>query len=94
MLLTNTTQTADVDIWNYWHFAFTGALVAIVTNNIAFGIAAAIINEVIVLIIGDLTAPLVESPSASPASPSLTASPVLMLRSPSPSTGLSTRSLA
>ena len=60
MLLTNTTQTADVDIWNYWHFAFTGALVAIVTNNIAFGIAAAIINEVVVLIIGDLTAPLVE----------------------------------
>ena len=52
MLLTNTTQTADV--------AFTGALVAIVTNNIAFGIAAAIINEVVVLIIGDLTAPLVE----------------------------------
>ncbi len=60
MLLTNTTQTADVDIWNYWHFAFTGALVAIVTDNVAFGIAAAIINEVIVLIIGDVTAPLVE----------------------------------
>lgn len=60
MLVTNTTQTADVDIWNYWHFAFTGALVAIVTNNVMFGIAAAIINEVIVLIIGDVTAPLVE----------------------------------
>lgn len=60
MLLTNTTQTADVDIWNYWHFAFTGALVAIVTDNVAFGIAAAIINEVIVLVIGDVTAPLVE----------------------------------
>ena len=26
MLLTNTTQTVNVDIWNYWHFAFTGAL--------------------------------------------------------------------
>ena len=60
MLLTNTTQTADVDIWNYWHFAFTGALVAIVPDNVAFGIAAAIINEVIVLIVGDVTAPLVE----------------------------------
>lgn len=60
MLLTNTTQTADVDIWNYWHFAFTGALVAIVTNNVALGIAAAVINEVIVLVIGDVTAPLVE----------------------------------
>jgi PTS system galactitol-specific IIC component len=60
MLLTNTTQTADVDIWNYWHFAFTGALVAIITNNVAFGIAAAIVNEVIVLVIGDVTAPQVE----------------------------------
>lgn len=60
MLLTNTTQTADVDIWNYWHFAFTGALVAIVTGNVGFGIAAAVINEVIVLIIGDVTAPMVE----------------------------------
>ncbi len=90
--LTDTTQTADVDIWNYWHFAFNCALVAIVTNSIAFGIAAAIINEVIVLIIGDLC--WSRSPSASPVSPSLTASPVLMLRSLSPSTGLSTRSLA
>lgn len=60
MLLTNTTQTADVDIWNYWHFAFTGALVAVVTNNVAFGICAAIINEVVVLVIGDVTAPMVE----------------------------------
>jgi PTS system galactitol-specific IIC component len=60
MLVTNTTQTADVDIWNYWHFAFTGALVAVVTNNVAFGIAAAVINEVIVLVIGDVTAPQVE----------------------------------
>ena len=34
MLLTNTTQTVDVDIWDYWHFAFTGALVAIVTNSL------------------------------------------------------------
>lgn len=60
MLLTNTTQTADVDIWNYWHFAFTGSLVAIVTDNLMMGFAAAIINEVVVLILGDITAPQVE----------------------------------
>jgi PTS system galactitol-specific IIC component len=24
LLLTGTTQTVNVDIWNYWHFAFTG----------------------------------------------------------------------
>ena len=61
MLLTNTTQTADVDIWNYWHFAFTGAMVAILFDNVLFGIVAAIIDEVIVLVIGDVTAPLVEA---------------------------------
>ena len=49
MLLTNTTQTIDVDIWNYWHFAFTGSLVAIVTDNLTYGIIAAIINIIIVL---------------------------------------------
>lgn len=60
MLLTNTTQTVDVDIWDYWHFAFTGALVAIVTNNVSIGIAAAVINMVIIMVLGDYTAPLVE----------------------------------
>lgn len=60
MLLTNTTQTVDIDIWNYWHFAFTGSLVAIVTDSIPLGIIAAVINMVIVLVLGDITAPLVE----------------------------------
>lgn len=60
MLLTNTTQTIDVDIWDYWHFAFTGALVAILTDNMIYGIAAAVINMVIVMVLGDVTAPEVE----------------------------------
>ena len=60
MLITNTTQTVDVDIWNYWHFAFTGSIVAIITDNIMLGFAAAIINMVVILILGDITAPQVE----------------------------------
>ncbi|MGT2846444.1 PTS galactitol transporter subunit IIC [Streptococcus massiliensis] len=60
MLLTNTTQTVDVDIWDYWHFAFTGALVAILTNNVVIGVIAATINMVIVMVLGDITAPEVE----------------------------------
>lgn len=60
MLITNTTQTVDVDIWNYWHFAFTGSIVAIITDNIMLGFAAAVINMVVVLILGDITAPQVE----------------------------------
>lgn len=64
MLLTNTTQTIDVDIWNYWHFAFTGSLVAIVTDNLTYGIIAAIINIIIVFVIADYTAPKAEAAQA------------------------------
>ena len=53
-------QTIDVDIWNYWHFAFTGSLVAIVTDNLTYGIIAAIINIIIVFVIADYTAPKAE----------------------------------
>ena len=60
MLLTNTTQTVDIDIWNYWHFAFTGSLVAVLTNELWMGLAAAVINIVIVMVLADYTAPLVE----------------------------------
>ena len=60
MLLTGTTQTIDVDIWDYWHFAFTGSLVAIATNSIAFGLLAAVFNMMIIMVLGDLTAPAVE----------------------------------
>ena len=66
MLLTNTTQTVDVDIWDYWHFAFTGALVAIVTDSLMWGIIAAILNMVIIMVLGDYTAPLVEESLSMP----------------------------
>ena len=38
MIVTSTTQTIDIDVWNYWHFAFTGPLVAIVTDSLPLGI--------------------------------------------------------
>ncbi len=60
MLLTNTTQTVNIDIWNYWHFAFTGALVAAVMQSTTWGLFAAGVNMVIVMVIADLTAPGVE----------------------------------
>lgn len=60
MIITNTTQTIDVDIWDYWHFAFTGALVAIVTGSQTLGLVAAVLNMIIIMVIGDYTAPGVE----------------------------------
>ena len=60
MLLTNTTQTVNIDIWNYWHFAFTGALVQGITGSFALGAFAAVVNMIITMVIADRTAPGVE----------------------------------
>ena len=60
MLLTNTTQTVNIDIWNYWHFAFTGALVQGITGSFALGAFAAVANMIITMVIADRTAPGVE----------------------------------
>ncbi|MGL4606764.1 MAG: PTS galactitol transporter subunit IIC [Eubacteriaceae bacterium] len=60
MLATNTTETVNIDIWNFWHFAFTGSMVAIITGSIGWGIYAAVINMIIIMVIADVTAPLFE----------------------------------
>lgn len=61
MLVTNTTQTLDVDIWDYWHFAFTGAMIQALTGSFAMGLVAAVLNMVIIMVIADLTAPSLET---------------------------------
>ncbi|WP_373897373.1 PTS galactitol transporter subunit IIC [Haloimpatiens sp. FM7315] len=60
MLITKTTQTVNIDIWNYWHFAFTGAMVSVLTGSTLWGIFAAVINMIVIMVIGDLTAKGVE----------------------------------
>ncbi len=56
MLLTKTTRTVNIDLWNYWHFAFIGAVVYFASGNIWWGFFAAIICYIITLIMADLTA--------------------------------------
>lgn len=56
MLLTKTTRTVNIDLWNYWHFAFIGAVVFFATGNIFWGFFSAIICYIITLILADLTA--------------------------------------
>lgn len=55
MLLTKTTKTVNIDLWNYWHFAFIGAVVYFASDNIWWGFFAAIICYIITLIMADLT---------------------------------------
>ena len=66
MIVTQTTQTVDVDIWNYWHFAFTGSLITAVTGSLPLGLVAAVANEVIILVLGDVTAPALDRTLAMP----------------------------
>lgn len=60
MILLKLTKTLNVDIWNYWHFAFTGSLVAATTNSLTWGLVTAALNAAIVLILADWTAPMVQ----------------------------------
>ena len=55
MLLTKTTKTVNIDLWNYWHFAFIGAVVYFASDNIWWGFFAAIICYIITLVMADLT---------------------------------------
>lgn len=60
MVITKTTQTVNIDVWNFWHYAFTGSLVYFATNDLVFGLATAAIQAAITLILADWTAKGVE----------------------------------
>lgn len=60
MLISKQTKTVNVDIWNYWHFAFTGALVMTVTNSLIYGLIAAAAHAIIALKIADISAEKVQ----------------------------------
>lgn len=55
LLLCKCTKTINIDLWNYWHYAFIGAVVYFATDNIWWGFFAAIICFIITLVMADLT---------------------------------------
>ena len=55
LLMVKATKTINIDLWNYWHYAFIGAVVYFATDNIWWGLFAAIICFIITLIMADLT---------------------------------------
>ena len=56
MLLLKTTRTVNIDLWNYWHFAFIGAVIYFATDSLAWGFFGAIICYIVTLVIADITA--------------------------------------
>lgn len=59
MILFKWTKTVDVDLWNYWHFAFAGSLVYIATGNIIFGLLGAAVATIITFKLADWSAPYI-----------------------------------
>ncbi|PAE30425.1 PTS galactitol transporter subunit IIC [Paenibacillus sp. 7884-2] len=59
MLLTKTTKTMNVDIWNYWHYTFMAAVVYTVSGSIVQGLIAAVIFQIVCLKVADWTQPMV-----------------------------------
>ena len=55
LLLCKATNTINIDLWNYWHYAFIGAVVYFASDSIWYGFFAAIICFVITLVMADLT---------------------------------------
>ena len=62
LILVGCTRTVNIDLWNYWHFAFIGAVTYFLTDGlgwsfpVAWGFFAAIICYIITLVLADRTA--------------------------------------
>ena len=56
MLVAGVTRTVNIDLWNYWHFAFLGAMVFFATGSLGWAFYAAIVLYVITLCMADFTA--------------------------------------
>ena len=60
LLAVNFTKTMDVDLWNYWHLIFPGAMVYYFTGSLPIAVICALINTVVIFKLADWTAPTVE----------------------------------
>lgn len=84
LLLTGLTRTFDIDLWNYWHFALGGALVAVVMDSFWWGLLAAAIAMIITLALADLSAPMIQKYFGFPdiSFPHMTSAPYALLAIP------------
>jgi PTS system galactitol-specific IIC component len=60
MLVLRLTKTVDVDLWNYWHWAYTGSLIFVATGSFWLGIAGSVLHAAFTLVVADRTAPVIQ----------------------------------
>lgn len=56
LLVIGLTRTLNVDIWDYWHCAFTGSLVYVLTGNFYLGLFTIAVHILVIFFLGDLIA--------------------------------------
>ena len=60
LILLKVVRTLNVDLWNYWQWALTGSFVTLLTGSFWWGLLAAIIQEVITLLMADASAKMTQ----------------------------------
>ncbi|AEB06534.1 PTS system Galactitol-specific IIC component [Coriobacterium glomerans PW2] len=60
MLCVRATRVVNVDIWNVWHMAFTGAIVEMATGNFAIALVCVAIHAAIAYKLGDMFVPVTD----------------------------------
>ncbi len=60
LLVIGLTKTLDVDLWNYWHIAFSGSLVYAATSNFGLGLFTMIVHAMWIYFLADLAAPTIQ----------------------------------
>ncbi|MDR0447982.1 MAG: hypothetical protein LBH07_04875 [Treponema sp.] len=60
LLATNQTKTLNVDIWNFWHYCFYGAIAYLLTGSLIWGYIMAGVMAAISLKFGDMGAKYIE----------------------------------
>lgn len=60
LLLTRMTRTLNVDVWNFWHFAFIGSLATAATGSLGYGLVVAALVAALALLFADWSARAVQ----------------------------------
>ncbi|MGG0554746.1 galactitol-specific PTS transporter subunit IIC [Priestia aryabhattai] len=61
MLVLGLTRVVNVDIWNIWHMAFTGAMVQVATGSFVWGMVAVAAHAAFIYKLGDWFAPVTKN---------------------------------
>jgi PTS system galactitol-specific IIC component len=60
LLLTRLTRTLNVDVWNFWHFAFIGSLATAATGSLGYGLVVGALVAALALLFADWSARAVQ----------------------------------